>query len=269
VHGNADNGYLKDNARTLASPFTWDFDALVKADYLPGKTRTKAVFTRLKAAPTIDGDPSKPAWDPAPWINVNEVCLGKAEASTRARLGYDDRNLYFGFECTEPKMDEMKVIQYGHDGKVYNTECVEIFLAPDGVGQKRVQFCIAPTPDGAWEGRYGYIDDPFNPLVLTGAPEVSWTPKYQRAFKMDAPGKKWSIEVAIPFSELETTCPPEGTRWRGNLGRERHLWVWNKAKYPQQSEFFLWAPNLQGSDFTEPAAFGDLYFGAMPDEGKK
>jgi hypothetical protein len=29
-------------------------------------------------------------------------------------------------------------------------------------------------------------------------------------------------------------------------------------------ELFLWSPNLQKASFTDPAAFGDLYFGKQP-----
>ena len=58
--------------------------------------------------------------------------------------------------------------------------------------------------------------------------------------------------------------PAEGERWRGNFGRERHLWVWNPKKYPRTSELFLWSPNLQKASFTDPAALGDIYFGRIP-----
>jgi hypothetical protein len=40
--------------------------------------------------------------------------------------------------------------------------------------------------------------------------------------------------------------------------------VWDEKKYPNVSEYFLWSPNLQKASFTDAAAFGDLYFGRMP-----
>jgi hypothetical protein len=260
------NGFsVRENLGELHSPFTWDFPTLIKTRFLPGKTRSKAAFTHLKTPPSIDGDVSKDAWAAVPWIEMPPSSLGKAEASTRVRLGYDAKNLYFAFECNEPRMDEMKVIEYGRDGRAYNTECVEIFLAPDGAGQKRVQLVISPTKSGIWDARYGYIDDPLDPRALSGEGDTSWNPAYEHAFKMDKAGKKWTVEVAIPFAALESTVPPEGTRWRANLGRERHMAVWDNEKYHGQREFFLWSPNLQGADFTEPAAFGDVYFGFIPE----
>ncbi|HRU06520.1 MAG TPA: carbohydrate-binding family 9-like protein, partial [Candidatus Brocadiia bacterium] len=203
-----------------------------------------------------------------PWVDVPDVSLGKTQAATRMRLGYDDKNLYVAFLCEEPKMDEMVVKEYGHDGPVFNTECVEIFLAPDGVGQKRVQICVSPTPQGRWEGRYGYIDDPLDPIALSGKPDVSWNPQYRTAYRIDRAAKKWTVEIAMPFEELGVSAPALGTRWRGNFGRERHLRLWDPKKYDGQSEYSLWSPNLQGATFTDPAAFGDIYFGAVPPEGK-
>jgi len=258
-------GTIKTNFRTLSSPFTWNFDSLIQAGMLPGKTRAKTAFVRLKTAPKIDGDLSDAAWQAAPWLDMPDVALGKAEASTRFRLGYDAKNLYFAFECAEPRFDEMKVIEYGRDGSVYNTECVEIFLAPDGAGQKRLQLVISPTKTGRWDGRYGYIDDPYHPLALSGKADTAWNPNYTRAYKLDAAGKKWTMEIALPFAEFGATCPAEGARWRGNFGRERHLVAWDSKKYPRRIDLFLWAPNLQRARFTDPAAFGDLYFGKAPE----
>ena len=264
VTARSPRGTLRNNMNKLASPFTWDFDKLIETGFLPGKTRSATAFIRLKVAPAIDGDPHDDAWKAAPWTPLRGVSLGKTEASTRMRLGYDDTNLYLAFECVEPKMDEMKVIEYGRDGRTYNTECIEIFLAPDGVGQKRVQIVTSPTPEGRWDGRYGYIDDPLHPLVLSGRPDTGWDPDYRRAYRIDKATGKWTMEIAIPFAELDTTVPPEGTRWRGNFGRERHLRVWDPKKYPNQVELFLWSPNLQGAKFTDAAAFGDVYFGRIP-----
>jgi len=260
-------GSIKTNLKTLKSPFTWDFDALLEAGVLPGKTRAKTVFTRLSAAPEIDGEPVEKAWNDAPWVEVPEASMGQAEASTRMRLGYDDQTLYFAFECNEPLIDEMKVVEYARDGKVYNTDCVEIFLAPDGVGQKRIQIVVSPTKEGKWDGRYGYIDDPLHPLVLSGKADTSWNPEFRHAYKIDKAGKKWTIEIAIPFAELGEDTPAEGARWRGNFGRERHKRVWKPKEYYGQAEFFLWSPNLQKVAFTDPSAFGDVHFGRMPEDG--
>ena len=95
-------------------------------------------------------------------------------------------------------------------------------------------------------------------------PDVSWNPDYRYGHKPDPEKKEWTVEAAIPFSELEADPPGDGTRWRGNFGRERHLATWDKKKYYGKSEYFLWSPNLQRVAFGDPTSFGDLYFGNAP-----
>ena len=258
------HGGFANNFGRLQSPFTWDFDALLKSGVLPGASRARAVIARLKSPPVLDGDLSEATWSGAAWFPLRESSLGKTESSARVKLGYDDANMYFAFECDEPQIEEMVVTGYGRDGKVFNTECVEVLLSPDGFGRKRMQFVISPTPEGKWDGRMGFIDDPLHPLVVSGEPDTGWNPNYRHAFKIDKAGKKWTIEMAVPFAEMGVERPAEGQRWRGNFGRERHKWVWNK-KYEGQSEFLLWSPNLQGTGFPDPSAFGDLYFGTIPE----
>jgi hypothetical protein len=257
-------GTIANNYKALAvaSPFTWNFESLLKSGILPGQNRARAVVTRIDAAPVIDGK-LESAWQSVPWLDVPEASLGTAQASARFRIACDDRNLYFFFEAAEPRIDEMKVTEYGRDGKVFNTECFEVFLAPDGTGQKRIQFCFSPTSGGIWDGRWGFIDDPLNPLAASGTADTTWNANLRHAYQIDRPGKTWSIEVAVPFADLGVEPPVPGDRWRANVGRERHLWVWDK-RYANQSEYYLWSTNFQGTGFPDPAAFGDLYFQQMP-----
>ncbi len=259
---------FRDNYSTLTAPFTWNFDALLEAGVLPGKDRARMTIPRLAAAPAVDGSVDDGPWADVPWVDIREASLGETEATTRMKAGFDDDRLYFAFECREPLADEMVVIENGRDGKVFNTECVEMFLAPDGAGQKRMQICASPTKAGIWDGRYGYIDDPVHPLNLSGAPDVEWNPAHAHAFRIDKPGKRWTLEITFPFKELGVDCPAAGSRWRGNFGRERHKWAWGD-RYPGQKEYFLWAPNLQGGGLNDPGAFGDLFFGAAPAETRR
>ena len=128
-----------------------------------------------------------------------------------------------------------------------------------------MQVCASPSPDGIWDGRYGYIDDPLNPLVVYGLPDVAWNATLTAGYAIAKAEKKWTVELAIPFADLGVAAPPEGTRWRGNLGRERHKSVWDATRYRESDdEFFLWSPNLQKVSVLDNSAFGDLYFGKKP-----
>ena len=143
--------------------------------------------------------------------------------STRHEEGGDSHGERYPGGCGEEAPENGEA---GADGFV-SEGCRE----RDGAGQKRVQLVISPTPKGRWDGRYGYIEDPLHPLALSGKADTSWDPDYRRAYRIDRAAKKWTMEIALPFSVLGTSVPAQGTRWRGNLGRERHLRVWNKKKY--------------------------------------
>ena len=257
------HGTFATNFGKLNAPFQWDFDVLYKTNALPGASRPEAVITRVKSPPVISDGSSDEVWKDVPWLDLRQMALGESETRGRVKIAYDDEKLYFKFECDEPRIEQMVVTSFGRDGKVFNTECVEIMLSPDGFGQKRLQFALSPTQEGKWDGRFGYIGDPLNPLVVDGLPESDWNPQYRHTFKIDKEAKKWTVEMAVSFAELGVASPFEGTRWRGNFGRERHTAVWNQ-EYQDKEEYLLWSPNLQGTAFPDPSAFGDLYFGKIP-----
>jgi len=256
------------NAGHLGAPFKWDFEALIQAGMLPGKSRGRAVAARLKTAPRIDGVLDDAEWGNAPWVEIREIALGKSEAATRVRIGYDDKGVYFGFECGEPLIEEMVVKNYGQDGTVWRTECVELFFDPEGNGEKLMHFIAAPSEGTRYDERQGYIDDPLHPLVLKKQADASWNPEWAHAFQIDKAAKRWTIEIAIPYSSLGVEPPVEGARWRVNLGRERGKSRWDPVKYRKiPVELMLWSPNLQKASFMDTSVFGDLYFGRVP-EGK-
>ena len=234
---------------------------VLSSEFSSFPARRPKVIQPVKALkpPDLDGVLDDACWGPCIPQELGSEMGGPVTRSTLVRACYDEVALYFAFECGEPLFDQMKITQCGRDGKVYNTEDIEILLAPDGVGQKRIQLCVSPAPGSIWDGRYGYIDDPLNPLNVYKMADVSWNANVSTAYKLDAANKRWTMEIAFPFSELDAACPSEGARWRGNLGRERHRSVWDSAKWRfDEDEIYLWAPNLQGAGIPDPAAFGDL-----------
>lgn len=254
------------NDDKLGAPFKWDFESLLKANMLPGKSRARTVLKKLAVAPALDGVFDEAAWEGTLWVDMPEVALGKVEAATSFRLGYDDRNVYVGFLCREPLIDEMVVKAYGRDGPVWRTECVELFFDIEGSGDKTMHFIAVPATGSRYDARRGYIDDPFHPLVLKNREDSSWDPEWAYGFKIDEAGKRWTMEVAIPFATLGTEMPAEGTRWRANFARERSKSRWDPKRYRRLPvELSLWSPNLQKASFLDTSVYGDLFFGRAPD----
>ncbi|MDP6355789.1 MAG: DUF4838 domain-containing protein, partial [Planctomycetota bacterium] len=255
------------NDDKLGAPFKWDFESLFKANMLPGKSRARTVLERLKVAPKLDGVFDEPAWEETDWLDMPEIALGKVEATTSFRLGYDDKNIYVGFLCREPEIEEMVVKAYGRDGPVWRTECVELFFDTEGSGDKTMHFIAVPAEGARYDARRGYIDDPLHPLVLKKREDPSWNPEWTYGFRIDREARCWTMEVAIPFATLGTRMPAEGTRWRANFARERSRSRWNPKKYRRLPvELSLWSPNLQKASFMDTSAYGDIFFSRAPKE---
>lgn len=248
------------NCNHLGSPFKWDFEALLRAKVLPGQDRAQGRVARLGTAPVLDGVLEEDAWQGVAWQNLQEVSLGSLEAKTRFRIGYDNQALYLAVECEEPLIEEMVVKNYVRDGPLFRTECVEVFLDPEGQGKKILHFIAAPTEGGRYDARKGYLTDPLHPLVLKGAEDTSWNPEWKHAFAIDKAGRRWTMEIALPFASLGVAPPVPGTRWRVNIGRERNKASWGE-RYPRVPiELSLWSPNLQKASFMDPSVFGEMVF---------
>jgi len=258
---------IKTNANQIGSPFKWDFDAIIAAGLLPGKDRRSGVVPRLDQAPKIDGALDDAAWENVEAQSLYEISMGPINAPTEFKMGYDDKALYLAFKCEEPLIDRMAVREVGRDGPVWRSECVEVFLDPEAQGAKRMHFIASPWKTGFYDGRFGYIDDPFHPLVLSSREDTSWDPEWTYAFQIDKPNKFWTLEMAIPFTSIDTPVPKPGERWRVNFARERNKQYWGIKEFERMpQELYLWSPNLQKASFLEASAFGDLYFGRKPAE---
>jgi hypothetical protein len=191
-----------------------------------------------------------------------EISLGKLEATTRFKLGYDEKNIYAAFECQEPQIEEMVVPALAHDGDVWDFECIEIFFNPEADGAKYMHFIAGPSPENRYDARLGYIEDPYHPLF--SVEDVSWNPEWRHAFKIDKANKRWTLEVAIPFASLGADCPADGAHWRANFGRERHKDRWGTKFADAAVELSLWSPNLQKGNFCDASVAGDVFFGRKP-----
>jgi len=147
----------------------------------------------MDRAPALDGTLKDPAWEKLPWIDMPEVSLGKLEAKTRFKMGYDSQNLYFGFECEEPLIDEMKVLNYQHDGDVFASESIELFFDPETSGTKFMHIIVGPAPENRYDSRLGYIDDPLNSSrtrkTRAGTPSISMPSISTRRTRMDHRGR--------------------------------------------------------------------------------
>jgi hypothetical protein len=202
---------------------------------------------------TIDGKPDEAAWTKAtplpfvfPWAEQ-----GGAKQATTARLVWDDRALYVAYDCDDADV----VAHHGRqDDPTYEDDAVEIFINPD----PRQSFYVGLEMN-ARATMYDYFFAFPRALIkrwdLTGAQlATSVRGTLNQTGDKD---KGWSLEVAIPWSNLgdltKSTPPAPGTVWTANLNR------WDgtapKRRLSQWSDSGLPTPNPH-----KPERFGELVF---------
>ncbi len=217
-------------------------------DYLPPAAQVPAadaaelsqglratVCPAASAPPEIDGVLDDACWESGGVMDRFIAIRGEsfAAAQTTARLVHDAEALYLGVRCDEPLMGQVQADAAPGSGRVWTDDCVELFLDPEG------------------DGTYAHLivnaagvrqDD----LPAERAVAPAWTAAAGRGEDF------WSVEIAVPFTDLEAPAPEPGQAWRMNLCRSR---------LPVR-EATCWSPTFDG--FHVPERFGVLVFGAPP-----
>jgi hypothetical protein len=188
----------------------------------------------VKTAPAIDGKLDEAAWKQARPLKMRPVLgHGQVGAQTRVLLLHDREHVYIGVRLYEPKIDELRRAQKGRDGRAYADDSVELWLQP----KRRVyQFAV---------GAGGALYD------ASPQGQAGWNAKARSGVHVGA--KSWSLELAIPLSDLGVRPGSPGT-WRANFYRSRH---------PGGGEYQAWSPTGK-HHFNMPERFGFVKFGAPP-----
>lgn len=189
----------------------------------------------------LDGRVQESEWANAGFIeNLKNDATGKsAVPATRLYLAHTDTDLLIGAVCQEPKMDSVVAIKTEHkDGRVFENECVELFLNPQA-------------------DRTGYMhfiaDILGQQLDALGQDPVGFNPDWK---SVSYKGKDfWSCEIQIPFASLAVKAPKSGDAWLANFGRERYA--------GGKPELYAWNPTF--SSFDSTSKFGVLIFDSRKD----
>ncbi|MBO7392904.1 MAG: carbohydrate-binding family 9-like protein [Abditibacteriota bacterium] len=224
------------------------FAAVCAAAY--GGTPTyKAV--RIGDTHVVNGDYRDKAWMNAPEITMRLATTGKkAVKTTRAKIGYDDKYLYFVFYCED---EEIYANMTERDDHIFEEDVVEMFIAPHGL---KDYFEINVSPINViFDSHIFYGKD----AVEKG--DVSWDcAGIKTAVKVEGkvndPSVKdeyWSAEVAVPFESIGMETPAKGSSIRGN--------VYRIDRRPQPKEFQAWSPTMRDpAAFHVPKKFGKIIF---------
>ena len=194
---------------------------------LDNQSRPVTRLPILAASPTIDGVIEGDAgWSGATTLNLQlSNGAGPAEMPTAAKVGIRSDTLFVGFTCAEDRLDSIKAQVAETDGAVWQDDCVEVFIDP-GVTEKKF---------------YQVVANSRGTLLRTCNDGSVWRPEVKAAAKVDRPGNRWLVELAIPVADLNLA-----PRFGLNLGRER--------RPTEVMELSTWS--VTGGPFSRPDRFG-------------
>jgi hypothetical protein len=181
--------------------------AAVPARAGEAEERGAARATIVSQAPPVDGKLDDAAWQKAPPLVLGEATGGgKARLPTTARVLLDGRFLYAGFDCAEPDTASLRKETTDRDGRVWEDDCVEVFVMPDpDLGYKHI----------AVNARGTVMDQ----SCAGGKQDLSWNGGVKAAVAVED-GQRWTVTLSVPLKDLEAYVG-ENVSWRINLTRTR------------------------------------------------
>jgi uncharacterized protein DUF5916/cellulose/xylan binding protein with CBM9 domain len=181
---------------------------------------------RLLAAPVIDGKLDDAVWQQAVTLggftqDFPDEGLPPTE-KTEVRVGYDEKNLYFGVRCYDSQPDKIVAPLLSRDGDLTYEDSIWIVL--DTFHDRRNGFLFATNPLGV------QVDG----LVRNEGEgqSLEWDGLWTVATSRDPQG--WQAEFAIPFKTLRYSA------------KDPQVWGFNVWRYlSRRKEESAWRPVRQ------------------------
>lgn len=215
----------------------------------------QARVARAASPPVIDARGDDAAWKNVVAIDdfVTYTALHPAKEPTTARFTYDDKNLYALFENTEPllisadmRQSELKTLAKTRDGMVdgkvvndvLNDDACSVMLQPRADG---------PVYEFTVNANGAMADAKMAPGDLWATRDLSWNSHFTATARQGE--GEWTLEMAIPFSDIGVRAPQVGERWQVILARLA----------AGRKENSTWNPSGAGAH--RPLEMGALIFG--------
>lgn len=226
-------------------------------------TGLPALRARFREEPiVIDGKLDEADWKGAPTTGafVNTMTGDTAEPKASAKVIWDDTHLYVGFEVAD---DYLKSDFTKQDDHLWEQDCVEIMVDPDGDGRNYFEMQVSPA-GVSFDTRYDTRrrPQPFGDVAWQSELEAKVHAKGTLNDDDDDGG--YTVELRIPFTSFATgpkpaAKPQPANEWRMNF------FVMDTRKKGQRA--VGWSPPRVG-DFHTLDKFGTVRFdGAMTQPG--
>ncbi|HEY2016620.1 MAG TPA: carbohydrate-binding family 9-like protein [Bryobacteraceae bacterium] len=210
-------------------------------------------YTCARAATPIhiDGKLDDAAWNRAPWtgwfVDIRGGSWAKPRFRTRAKMLWDDENLYVAAQLEEP---DVWGTLTEHDSVIFRDNDFEVFLNPTGDTKNYFEFEINALNTG-WDL---FLPKPYN---QGGKADNSWEiPGLRTAVAiqgtLNKPGDRdhgWTVEIAFPWTAFRERSgagrPEPGAEWRINFSRVEWRVRVADGKYeklPGREDNWVWSP---------------------------
>jgi hypothetical protein len=233
---------------------------------------------------TVDGKPDEISWQKAAWSEYFQDIEGDLKPaptfSTHVKMLWDKQNLYILAELEEPNI---WAYYSNRDQIVFHENDFEIFIDPDRDTHNYFEFEL---------NAQNTLFDLFMPKPYRngGKADIEWNAAgFKSAVFIDGTindptdtDKKWTVEMAIPFSSLkfadEYIIPKDGETWKINFSRVEWQTEVVNGKYQKikdkETNRFLsednWVWSKQGLiNMHFPERWGIADFSAKPVGGDK
>jgi hypothetical protein len=214
------------------------------------------IVPRINARVKIDGVLDEQPWQNAARLGsfVRNDTMTQARVGTEVRLWYDQAALYLGWTCEDY---DIQATFSERDSRFWEEEVVEFFVTPAALDRYfELQWnplggtfdAIIANELGA-DGRSRQFkgDWSYTATGMTYAVHVDGS--VQNSSDRD---QRWTVEVRVPFVDLNVRTPERGERWRANFYRFNR----DHDGVPEQ---LSWSPTVWPG-FHQPTRFGYLQF---------
>ena len=193
----------------------------------------------------IDADPGKAVWKKLQGIHLVDLNNDATDVPTVVKMFQTDKNYYFLFECSEPRIDDMRITERSRDHKrIWSDNAIEIYLDTDGKRESFYQFMINVS---------GNVGD-LKTVPAKHHGDWSFDGKAEVKTRIDKAGKRWIAEVRIPKAAVNA----KKNDIIANFSRHRVF------KQKEKAKLYTWS--CLGKSFGDLANFGQLT-AEDPDKG--
>jgi len=209
-----------------------------------GKVSPRITISRTAKGPTIDGRLSPGEWNSAVAVSVlKDTFFGNPiEDQSTMFMTFDEKNLYLALRYAIPEEvrrspdsfpgGPLKCEARQRDDKVWRDDCFEILLSPG---------------EGSGQHLYRFVANAMGVLFDSKDGQRNWNSNALSKSRIDE--NEWVLEIAIPFSDLGVSVPPDGAKWLFNLAQQ-----WRRLS-DQKGVLFFSSKDLK--------AMGELVFASQ------